>query len=584
MNIQDRDIMKTIFQEKITTQKILSEKSGHSIGIVNRSVKYLKEKKYIDDNFTLTKKGRDYLENSKPKNAIILAAGFGMRMVPVNMSIPKALLKVNEDTLIARLIKQLKEKGIDEIYIVVGFQREKFEYLIDKYNVKLIVNPEYATKNNLHSLNLAAKYIEDTYIIPCDIYSKENPFDEYELYSYYMLTDKTIENPEFRVNRNMEIVKPKSNEEGNRVIGISYISKEDSIILKENLSKLDKDKSYDNSFWEEALYDKNKMVVSAKIIEDEKIVEVDTYKDLYELDKDSEHLKSEAIDTIKKALLVDVDEIEEIQVLKKGMTNRSFLFSANGKKYIMRIPGEGTEKLINRREEAEVYGMINGKNICDDVVYINPDNGYKITEFIPNGRSCDSYNMDDLKKCMDFLKKFHKLKLKVDHEFKIFDKIEFYESLWGSIPSAYPDYLETKRKVFSLKKYIDENVDEKILTHIDAVPDNFLIIEKNGEKDIRLLDWEYAGMQDPHIDIAMFSIYALYDKNEVDRLIDVYFDNNCEERTRTKIYAYVAACGLLWSNWCEYKRNLGVEFGEYSLKQYRYAKEFYRIVKNKINE
>ena len=80
----------------------------------------------------------------------------------------------------------------------------------------------------------------------------------------------------------------------------------------------------------------------------------------------------------------------------------------------------------------------------------------------------------------------------------------------------------------------------------------------------------------------MFSIYALYNKEQIDNLIDIYFDGKCLKTTRIKIYCYIAACGLLWSNWCEYKRNLGVEFGEYSLKQSRYAKEYYRIVQNEL--
>ena len=85
-------------------------------------------------------------------------------------------------------------------------------------------------------------------------------------------------------------------------------------------------------------------------------------------------------------------------------------------------------------------------------------------------------------------------------------------------------------------------------------------------------------MQDPHVDIAMFCIYSLYkEKKDIDRLIDIYFEEKCTVRNRTKIYCYVALCGLLWSNWCEYKRQLGVEFGEYSLMQYRYAKDYYKI-------
>ena len=117
-----------------------------------------------------------------------------------------------------------------------------------------------------------------------------------------------------------------------------------------------------------------------------------------------------------------------------------------------------------------------------------------------------------------------------------------------------------------------------MLTHIDAVPDNFLFVPGEGGESIRLIDWEYAGMQDPHVDIAMFCIYALYDRAQVDRLIDLYFPEGCADAVRVKIYGYIAACGLLWSNWCEYKRMLGVEFGEYSLRQYQYAKEYYQIV------
>ena len=159
----------------------------------------------------------------------------------------------------------------------------------------------------------------------------------------------------------------------------------------------------------------------------------------------------------------------------------------------------------------------------------------------------------------------------------------FTKSLWGNTPSDYRDYQKTKEHVLELRPYIEQWSGEKVLTHIDAVPDNFLFIEKNGEEEIRLIDWEYAGMQDPHVDIAMFAVYAMYDREQVDALIDAYFPEGCKNEIRIKIYCYIAACGLLWSNWCEYKRNLGVEFGEYSLRQYRYAKDYYKIVMEELS-
>lgn len=52
----------------------------------------------------------------------------------------------------------------------------------------------------------------------------------------------------------------------------------------------------------------------------------------------------------------------------------------------MRIPGEGTDQLINRRQEAAVYQTIAGRKICDEIAYINPENGYKITEYLDGAR------------------------------------------------------------------------------------------------------------------------------------------------------------------------------------------------------
>ena len=117
------------------------------------------------------------------------------------------------------------------------------------------------------------------------------------------------------------------------------------------------------------------------------------------------------------------------------------------------------------------------------------------------------------------------------------------------------------------------------------MPDNFLFDSAvDGELSLQLTDWEYAGMQDPHVDIAMFCVYSLYNKRQIDCLIHIYFDGMCPEDIHTKIYCYIAACGLLWSNWCEYKRNLGVKFGEYSLRQYRYAKDYYRIAREEMEK
>ena len=575
----EEDILLCLSEQSYVNQRSLAEISGYSVGTVNKAIKKLSDEGLLDADMKLTNSAEKILKEYKPKNAIILAAGFGMRMVPINLSSPKALLEIKGECLIERTIRQLHEADIEDITVVVGFMKEAFEYLIDDYDVKLVVNNEYNIKNNLSSLNLVRDRIDNTYIIPSDVWFSENPFRKNELYSWYMVSDKMCEESTIRINRKGELVSIPAQESGNRMIGLSYLSGEEANVLKENLSRYSMMEEYDDSFWEDALLEGNRMIVLSKEVEDDKAVEINTYEQLREFDSSSNHLKSDAIDIIMHVFKCKNDEINNIEILKKGMTNRSFLFMVNEGKFIMRIPGEGTEKLINRQNEAAVYKAIQGYGICDDPVYFNPENGYKITRFLNEVRNCDAFDEEDLQKCMKKLRDFHNLKIKVNHEFDIFGQIEFYETLWGGTPSVYRDYSTTKEHILELKEYIDSLSIEKSLTHIDAVCDNFLFYKDGDAEKLQLTDLEYSGMQDPHVDIAMFCIYSLYSKEQVDHLIDIYFEGKCDKETRTKIYCYIASSGLLWSNWCEFKRKFGVEFGEYSLRQYRFAKDFYKYAK-----
>ena len=580
MNVQELDILNVIRKNPKVNQREIANQSGYSLGFVNRVVKELQEEKWLSPTGELSKKAKTFIKENQPQRAIILAAGFGMRMVPINTEIPKGLMEVKEEVLIERMIRHLHEVGITDIQVVVGFMKERYEYLIDEFQVKLVVNSEYQVKNNLHSLSKVKSSLDKTYIIPCDIWSEENPFSDFEAYSWYMVTNEQSIESTVRVNRKRELVMIDETEEGNQMIGLCYVMGEEAKLVQEKLQEFAKKPSYDHEFWECTLQDKNKWIIPSKVVDSEQIIEINTYEQLREIDGNSANLQTDAILIIQDCFNVEVDEIKNITVLKKGMTNRSFLFECQSQKYIMRIPGEGTDHLINRKEEADVYQALENRQICDDVLYMNPDNGYKITAYLEDATNCDAENWNEVEACMMKLREFHELNLTVDHRFDIFGQIDFYESLWNGEKSYFKDYETTKTAIFELKKWIDTLEKNETLVHIDAVPDNFLFT-KDG---IRIIDWEYAGMQDPHVDIAMFCIYSLYSREQVDHLIDLYFKGDVSPIIRTKIYAYIASAGLLWSNWCEYKRSLGIDFGEYSLCQYRYAKEYSKLVLSTLEE
>lgn len=79
MNKQESDILNALLLEPFINQRILSEVSGHSLGVVNRSLKELIKADYLDDSVRPTMKALTEFKQKTPKRAIILAAGFGMR-------------------------------------------------------------------------------------------------------------------------------------------------------------------------------------------------------------------------------------------------------------------------------------------------------------------------------------------------------------------------------------------------------------------------------------------------------------------------------------------------------------------------
>lgn len=148
------------------------------------SLSNLQQQGLIKNNI-ITSEGDAFLESKRIDNAVILAAGMSSRFVPLNFEKPKALIEVKGEKLIERQIRQLKEVGINQIYVVVGYMHEQFDYLKDKFGVELIYTDSYLTRNNHASIYAAKDYLKNTIITSSDLYFTENIFQKYAYDSYY---------------------------------------------------------------------------------------------------------------------------------------------------------------------------------------------------------------------------------------------------------------------------------------------------------------------------------------------------------------------------------------------------------------
>ena len=306
-------------------------------------------------------------------------------------------------------------------------------------------------------------------------------------------------------------------------------------------------------------------------------------------------LKDETVkeiqDKICEFMDISPEEVSDIQLLVGGMTNVSYVFRYRGERYIIRVPGVATDTMISRREEADCYNTVKGLGICEDIIFIDPKTGYKISKFIENSHVCDPKNKEDIATSFKTLCKLHDLNLKVGHTWNTYEKFALYDSVWTGQPTIFKDYEKMKKEIFDLKDYIDKYSEEYQLVHLDSVYLNFLITneldDKAGDSRAYLIDWEYAAMQDPHVDIVCFGLFYDYNKEEMDWIIDKYFElrhQTCSFETRTKIYALLATFALLWVSWSEAKRVEGQDFTEYAKGQYKYAQEYLQYVKERLRK
>lgn len=121
----------------------------------------------------------------KVDNAVIMAAGASSRFAPLSYEKPKSLITVKGEVLIERQIRQLQEAGIEDIVIVTGYKSEQFEYLKQKFNVKLVQNDSYLSRNNNGSIYAVKDMLRNTYVCCSDEYFSVNPFENQVEDSYY---------------------------------------------------------------------------------------------------------------------------------------------------------------------------------------------------------------------------------------------------------------------------------------------------------------------------------------------------------------------------------------------------------------
>lgn len=338
----------------------------------------LLEKEFVFGN-ELTEKAKKEIKLKKIDNAIILAAGMSSRFVPFNYELPKGLLEVKGEVLIERQIRQLHEKGIHEIIIVVGYMKEKFEYLKEKYGVILVETDDYEKKNNHASVYAARKYLKNTIITSSDLYFTKNIFQTYAYDAYYctvFMPGKTAERG-IETDLDDRILKTMYGDKCYDIwvtLGYAYFSKR----FSDNFTKI-MEKEFDlpetkNKFWAD-IQDEHleELFMYAKRVNSDTIYEFDSLEELREFDtKYLYNSGSTILKKICKLLAVQENSIIGIESLRK-IKPSLFKFRCKGNTYICDIEPGKNEKLYYH---GRAFYMSN--NAIDDIRLYKMEKNYAL--------------------------------------------------------------------------------------------------------------------------------------------------------------------------------------------------------------
>lgn len=275
--------------KKQYSQRELEEITGYSLGTVNKVMKELSEEGYVCDG-VITEKGIDALEPYRAKRAVFIAAGFGSRLVPVTLNTPKPLVRVNGKRIIDGLIDACLKAGIEDIYVVRGYLAEQFDQLLYKYPfIKFLDNDLYNEANNISSAMKAKELLKNAYVFEADLLiSNPDIIIKYHYGSDFLAIKKDVTDDWCFSVKNGVIVEEKvGGTDCWQMVGISYWNYEDGEKLQRDIQTAYEMPGGKEKYWEQVplVVYKDNYKVAVRECHEKDIVEIDTFKELKQIDK-----------------------------------------------------------------------------------------------------------------------------------------------------------------------------------------------------------------------------------------------------------------------------------------------------------
>ena len=233
-----------------------------------------------------------------------------------------------------------------------------------------------------------------------------------------------------------------------------------------------------------------------------------------------------------------------------GLTNLVFRIDSSDDRYVLRIPGKGTEEYIDRKVEMHNARVADRAGVSAEVLHGDSDSGVLLMRHLDNTVTMTAQEFARREgspaRAARALKQMHECGDEFEFRFELFAMIDDYLAILDErkapLPPGYAGVVESAAPV---RAALQRNPAALAPCHCDPLCENFL---DDGER-MWIVDWEYSGMNDPLWDLGDLSVEAGFSAAQDAEMMRAYCGREPMDAEVGRMIIYKAMCDLLWTLW-----------------------------------
>lgn len=239
------------------------------------------------------------------------------------------------------------------------------------------------------------------------------------------------------------------------------------------------------------------------------------------------------------------DRVEKIG----GLTNRNYRVTLDGAKYVLRVPGEGTEQYVDRAADEEAGRLTSDIGVNAELVFYETGSGVQLTRYVDGAVMMTPALFTDLEACAragGLFARLHRSGVKFRQEFNDVQKAQEYMDVLIQMGGRFPDgYDDLQKEALVVRKALKNRAEPLVPSHNDPVPENFI----NTPQRMYLVDWEFAGNNDAMWDLGDLSVEANFGDEQDRAMLTAYNGGVFSEELYSRMILQKAMVFLLWTLW-----------------------------------